>query len=132
MKNEEIKKNSLVKSIHEAAASLAEGYIEYQYENIEDIGPEHLLSDGRIDPTWLDDAYCDQLSESLYGDSQADCICLDKDLFTESDFEGVYSKGNVWNVLDKYVSIDDVNIIFSEEWDKALEERYGSNWREIR
>ena len=103
---EEIKRSSLEKSIHEAARSIAEGYIEC---NSKEKYPEKLLSDGRINPNWLDSGYCDQVSESLYGGTQADDIEPDSELFPEIEYEGKYEKGNKWNLIERYFDSEDVD-----------------------
>ena len=126
--NDELKRISLIKSIHEAARSIAECYFEC---NTEDVVGKDLLADGRINPHWLDSGYCDQVSESLYGDTQADDIEPDENLFPESEYEGKYETGNKWNLIERYMDSEDVDEIFYEEWNKLLEEKYGANWREL-
>ena len=127
--NDELKRISLIKSIHEAAYRIAEVYFE---GNTEDAEGKDLLADGRISPHWLDSGYCDQVSESLYGDTQADDIEPDENLFPESEFEGKYETGNKWNLIERYIDSEDVDEIFYEEWNKLLEEKYGANWRELK
>ncbi len=125
----EQKKRSLIESIHEAARQVAENYFD---GNTEDVDSIHLLLGGRVDPQWLDSGYCDQVSEFLYGDSQACDIEVDDDLFPEVEFKGKYGQGNMWNLLDKYFSDGEVDEIFYEEWNKLLIEKYGDNWRELK
>lgn len=126
--NNIIKKNSLLNSIHLAARKVAVGYFEC---NSEDVEKKNLLSDGRINPNWLDDGYCDQVSEVLYGDSQADDIIPDNVLFSDSEYEGPYGSGNMWNLLEKYFKDGEIDEIFYEEWYKLLTEKYGENWRTL-
>ena len=126
--NDDLKRSSLIHSIHVAARKIAEGYFEC---NTEEIEGKDLLADGRINPNWLDSGYCDQVSESLYGDTQADDIEPDANLFPESEYEGKYGTGNKWNLIERYIGSEDVDEIFYEEWNKLLEEKYGSNWREL-
>lgn len=125
---DELKRTSLIESIHVAARKIAEGYFEC---NTEEMEGKDLLADGRINPNWLNDGYCDQVSESLYGDTQADDIEPDENLFPESEYEGEYETGNKWNLIERYIDSEDVDEIFYEEWDKLLKEKYGANWREL-
>lgn len=129
---DEIKRNSLLKSIHEAARKVVEGCYEAIIEDTENIPSEYLMSDGRPKPSWVYDCIHDQISESLYGDTQADDIEPDADLFPESEYEGKYEKGNKWNLIERYLDNEVVDEIFYEEWDKLIEEKYGANWREIK
>ncbi len=126
--NDELKRISLMDSIHVAARKVAEGYFDC---NTEEVEGKVLLTDGRISPNWLDNGYCDQVSESLYGDTQADDIVPDENLFLESEYEGKYGTGNKWNLIERYIDSEDVDEIFYEEWNKLLEEKYGANWREL-
>ena len=125
---DDLKRISLRHSIHVAARKIAEGYFEC---NTEEVEGKDLLADGRINPNWLDDGYCDQVSEYLYGDTQADDIEPDKYLFPESEYEGKYETGNKWNLIERYIDSEDVDEIFYEEWNKLLEEKYGANWRDL-
>ena len=125
---DELKRISLMESIHVAARKNAEGYFEC---NTEEMEGKDLLADGRINPNWLNDGYCDQVSESLYGDTQADDIEPDENLFPKSEYEGKYETGNKWNLIERYIDSEDVDEIFYEEWDKLLKEKYGANWREL-
>ena len=45
------------------------------------------------------------VSEALYGDSQADDIEIDEKYFGKDEFDGPYSSGSHWNVLERYVDI---------------------------
>lgn len=126
--NDELKRISLMESIRVAARKIAEGYFKC---NTEEVEGKDLLADGRINPNWLDDGYCDQVSESLYGDTQADDIEPDDNLFSESEYEGKYNKGNKWNLIERYIDNEDVDDIFYEEWNELLEEKYGANWGEL-
>ena len=127
--SDELKRLSLMKSIHDTARKIAEGYYEC---NTEEVEGKDLLTDGRISPNWLDDGYCDQVSEFLYGDIQADDIKPDKKLFHESEYEGEYGKGNMWNLLERYFDCEEIDAIFYEEWYNLLVEKYGKNWRELK
>lgn len=122
------KKNSLTESIRKTARKVALGYFECNSEEVEE---KILLHDGRMDPNWLDDGYCDQVSETLYGDSQADDIIPDDNLFSVSEYEGQYGSGNMWNLLNKYFDEREVDEIFYEEWHKLLVEKYGEKWRTL-
>lgn len=126
--NDDLKRISLKNSIRIAARKIAEGYFEC---NTEEVDGKDLLADGRINPNWLDGGYCDQVSESLYGDTQADDIEPDENLFPENEYEGKYGKGNKWNLIERYLDSEDVDEIFYEEWNKLLEEKYGANWRKL-
>lgn len=126
--NDELKRISLMNSIRVAARNIAEEYFE---GNTEEVESENLLADGRVNPNWLDCGYCDQVSESLYGDTQADDIEPDENLFPESEYEGKYNTGNKWNLIERYIDSEDVEEIFYEEWNKLLEGKYGANWREL-
>lgn len=125
----EDKKKSILRSIHEAARRCAEMYFEYNSDD--DSDDDKRLSDGRIKPNWLDEGYGEQVSEWLFGDNQADDIILEEGLFVSGDFEGKYGKGNMWNLLEKYFDNNEVEGIFYEEWHKFLEEKYGSEWRNM-
>ena len=126
--NDELKRISLIKSIRVAARNTAEDYFEF---NTGDVEGRVLLADGRISPRWLDNGYCDQVSESLYGDTQADDIEPDENLFPESEYEGKYEIGNKWNLIERYIDSEDVEEIFYEEWNKLIEDKYGANWKEL-
>ena len=130
MNEESNKKESILRSIHEAARRCAEEYFEGNSDN-DECGDDIRLSDGRISPNWLDEGYGDQVSEWLFGDSQADDIILEEGLFVSSDFEGKYEKGNMWNLLDKYFDSYEVEDVFYEEWHKFMEEKYGSEWKNM-
>ena len=127
--NYEQKRNSLLKSIHVAARKIAEDYFEC---NTEDIEGKDLLADGRVSPKWLDDGYGDQVSESLYGDTQADDIEPDDELFSEEDYIGKYGQRNMWNLLDKYFDDGEIALIFDEEWNNLMKEKYGENWSDLK
>lgn len=83
------------------------------------------LEDGRPNPAWLDIEFADQLSEALYGDSQVDDVEIDNRYFEDKEFEGCYSYGNHWNVLERYV--DNVEDLFCEGWHRFLKEQYGDD-----
>ena len=87
---DELKRTSLIESIHVAARKIAEGYFEC---NAVEVEGKDLLADGRINPNWLDSGYCDQVSESLYGDTQADDIETDENLFQRANMKGNTSRG---------------------------------------
>ena len=127
--NYEQKRISLLKSIHVAARKIAEDYFEC---NTEDIEGKVLLADGRVSPKWLDDGYGDQVSESLYGDTQADDIEPDDELFSEEDYIGKYGQRNMWNLLDKYFDDGEIALIFDEEWNNLMKEKYGENWSDLK
>lgn len=80
----------------------------------------------RPNPVWLNDNFCDMVSEDLYGDSQADDIERDDKYFGKEEFEGSYSSGNHWNVLERY--INNVEDLFYDGWHKYLIEQYGEDW----
>ncbi|WP_337750312.1 hypothetical protein [Segatella sp.] len=84
------------------------------------------LEDGRPNPVWLNDSFCDVVSEALYGDSQADDIEIDEKYFGKEEFDGPYSSGSHWNVLERY--IDNVEELFYGGWYKYLIEQYGEDW----
>ncbi len=123
------KRRSLIQSIHEAARAIAESYYEC---NIDNASSEKKLQDGRVSPVWLDDGYCDQVSESLYGDSQACDIIPEEGIFSKSEYEGPYGSGNMWNLLERYLDTGEVDDIFYEEWNELLTEKYGDNWSELK
>lgn len=84
------------------------------------------MKDGRPNPVWLNDSFCDVVSEALYGDSQADDIEIDEKYFGKEEFDGPYSSGSHWNVLERYV--DNVEELFYDGWYKYLIEQYGEDW----
>lgn len=129
MNEENNKKESILRSIHEAARRCAEIY--FEGNSVDDCDDDKRLSDGRISPNWLDEGYCDQVSAWLFWDNQAGDIVLEEGLFVSDDFEGKYEKGNMWNLLEKYFDSYEVEEIFYEEWHKFLEEKYGNEWRNM-
>lgn len=123
-KLEDIKRQSLLASIHEAAKKVVKEFYEANVENNEDIPTDYLMEDGRPKPEWLYDGIHDQISESLIGDTQADDIEPDPVLFPKECYEGQYESGNKWNLLERYFAYEEVERIFYEEWDKLMKRKY--------
>lgn len=113
------KKYVLEKAIVKAGYEIGKRFVELNKEGV-------CLEDGRPNPIWLDVEFGDQASESLNGDSQANDIEIDEKYFGKDEFEGQYSSGNHWNVLERY--IDNVEELFYKGWHKYLIEQYGEDW----
>lgn len=113
------KKHVLEKSIHRAGYEAGMCFADLNKNGV-------CLEDGRPNPVWLNENFCDMLSESLYGDNQADDIIIDERYFDKEDFEGPYSSGNHWNVLERY--IDNVEDFYYAGWYEFLEDEYGEDW----
>ena len=114
-----LKKHILVKAIVKAGYESGICFADLNKDGI-------CLKDGRPNPVWLNDSFCDVVSEALYGDSQADDIEIDEKYFGKEEFDGPYSSGSHWNVLERYV--DNVEELFYDGWYKYLIEQYGEDW----
>lgn len=117
------KKYVLEKAIVKAGYEVGKRFADLNKDDV-------CLEDGRPNPVWLDVDFGEQASEALNGDSQADDIEIDEGYFEKYEFEGQYSSGNHWNVLDRYV--DNVEDLFYEGWNQYLIEQYGKDWEKFR
>lgn len=117
------KKHILEKSIFKAGYDVGACFADLNKDGI-------CLEDGRPNPVWLNDGFCDMVSEALYGDSQADDIEIDEKYFGQEEFEGPYSSNNHWNAIIRYV--DDVEELFYGGWYKYLVEQYGEDWEQYK
>lgn len=117
-----IKKKSLIAAIRKAGYEIGKSYYvgntEYCYD--EDDIPR--LKDGKLDPNWLEEGFCDTVSEFLYGDDQADDIQIDSVLFAEE----VNKK--TWDILDEYLDEESVEDYLWEGWHHFLHDTYGELW----
>lgn len=123
----DIKKRSLVAAIRKAGYEIGKSYYECNTEDCydEDEDDEYnkpRLKDGKIDPNWLEEGFCDQVSEFLYGDNQADDIQIDSVLFAEE----VNKK--TWDILDEYLDEESVEDYLWEGWHHFLHDTYGELW----
>ena len=128
--NNDIKRQSLMAAIRKAGHEIGKSYYESNTEDYDidddetDVDERPRLKDGRIDPKWLNDGFCDQVNESLYGDSQADDIEIDPVLFADE-----ISSLSTWQILDKYIDDDYiVQDLIWKGWHDFLHETYGDLW----
>lgn len=129
--NNDIKTASLMSAIRKAGYEIGKKYYECNTEDyeIDDEESEEAddrprLKDGSIVPEWLDEGFADQIGESLYGDSQADDIDIDSELFADE-----VNKLSTWDILEKYIGDDDVvTELFCKGWHDFLHEKYGALW----
>ena len=102
---------------------LGRSYVERPIED-EDFDDRVLLPDGRLAPSFIYEWACEQMSEDLYGDAQADMIEIDDRYFlNEHDGNSSY----YWNVLERY--FDDVEEYILKGLGQCLEDNYGKNWQ---
>lgn len=113
----------LRKAIYEAGYRAANEYFKCNSEcNDDSYDNGEYLEDGRPNPHWLHGGFCDQVSQSLYGDQASD-IEIDDRYFSD-EWDGIYEKWNAWNVLDKYESEIDIEALFYKACDNFLTEEY--------
>lgn len=122
-------KEAISKAIIEACVEFGYNSAETRYsEVVED--PEEfeflsVLSNGSPEP-WGFVEFCnEQLSEDLYGDAQAEGICLDTKRFPKADgYEG-------WELIDTFTEISqsDIEAACNKGRDAFINHKYESVWK---